>query len=109
MKKLLVVGLLFLGLFGCSSEVSIEEIETHVDKIKTHAETAGTNEEGFLEDLQAFNEYLEDVESEFKEYAEIQIEANNMRIEGLTNKDNELISDSSWKQAEALQILDEIK
>lgn len=109
MRKLLlvVVAMLFLG--ACGNSVGLDEINSHISKMKEHAETAGSNPEQYMEDIKEFNLILENVNDDLKRYAETQIEANNMRLEGLKNNNTELISDSTWIQAKALQILDELK
>lgn len=107
MKKLLFVVLLIL--VGCGS-VDIGSIDEHLESIKAHAETAGADQEGYINELESFNEFLEGINDEdYQEYISVQIEANNMRIEALETDNSDLITSSSLKQAQALQILDKLK
>lgn len=109
MKKIMIVVLFLVGLTGCGNDVTLDEIDNYVNEIKVNAESAADDKEGYKDVIQEFNEYLKNADGKFEEYADAQIEANTLRLEGLNKDDNELISESSWKQAEALQILDELK
>ena len=106
MKKL--IGLLLLVLLvGCGNVQ--EDLESHLETMKTHAETR-TDLEGYINDLKAFNTFLESVEdNKYSDYVKTQLEANNTRIEALETKDVELITDSSFLQAKAIQLYEELK
>lgn len=109
MKKIVIVLMVVL-LAACGNSVDASQIDEQINIMKAHAETAGTDREGYMSTLKEFNEYLETIEDkDYEEYVTIQMEANNMRYKGLENDDSDLISDSAWKQAQALQILDEIR
>lgn len=103
-KYLLLLGLLFVVGFN-SDDVNIDEIHNYIEDIKEYAEINRASEE-YVPTLQAFNDYLDNItHEELQEYIDVQIEANNMRIEGLQKDDADLITESSFKQAKALEIL----
>ena len=111
MKKLLSGLIILLLLVGCGIQTSVDvtEIDAHVERLKQHAETQSDFEQ-YKADLEEFNNYLKGIDNEkYQEYIEVQIEANNMRIEGIEEMDSDLITESSFKQAHALDILEQIK
>lgn len=114
MKKLSVIVLTILlgiSLFGCNdSSDNIGVIESELQVIKEYAETTRGDYNEYIKVLEDFTELLTSIDdTDLSSYIDLQIEANSMRIEGLVTRDPEIISESSWKQAEALQVFEEIK
>jgi hypothetical protein len=109
MKKMLFV-LVLIFLVGCGNKDYSQDIDDHVEKMKTHAESAAADREGYIEDLKAFNEFLDTIDDEkYEEYVKKQKEANKMRLEALETDNSDLITESSLLQATALQIYDKLK
>lgn len=104
--KVFVVSIV-LVLAACSNKVNNGDIDSYIAKMKEYAETGSSNKESYIEELEEFNEFLSKIEDEsYAEYVKLQLEANNMRIEGLKTNNADLISESSWKQAQALEVLE---
>lgn len=109
-KALLVlIGVIILSACSANTNATMSEIDEYVEKLRQHSETLSDFEQ-YKADLEEFNSYLGGIkEKEYKDYVKIQIEANIMRIAGIEKMDSKLITDSSFKQAQALDILEEIK
>lgn len=108
MKRVLILALIVL--VGCTNKVDASEIYSYIDVSEDYAEIAGSDREGYINHLKDFNEYLEGIkDNNYSNYVQLQIEANNMRIEALESKNSDLITESSFKQAKALLILESIR
>lgn len=108
MKKILVAFLILL-LAGCGVDKEGSVIDEHIEIIGSYAEYASSDHESYIKSMNEFNEYLSNIVGKYEEYAQVQIEANEMRIKGIEENDNELFSDSAWVDAKARQILDDIR
>ena len=104
---LIGITLVLFGVVGCTNEeVNIENIDYFIEESMEYTLEFNDNPTDYIEFLKGFNSFLNNAPSDLQEYAELQKTANEIRITGLKENDMDLFSESSWKQAEAFQVLD---
>lgn len=109
MKRIIILIVLALLLVGCGrSEVinfdeEIKALEHHTEEFAT----GGGDIEEFRKVVETFNAKLEKLGD--NDFAKIQREANEKRLEAFTEMDREKINESTALQAQALEIYNEIK
>lgn len=105
----LLISVILAGC-GVNSSVDIEEIEDRVSDIKDFAESGFVDIEGFRDAIDDFDIFLKGIDDEnLSKYIDAQLKANEKRRIGLKEMDGELITESSLLQAQALQILEDVK
>ncbi|WP_077623850.1 hypothetical protein [Sediminibacillus massiliensis] len=114
MKKALLVLVFSAVLMGYSNDYT-DEINKHIETMKEQSEMFAVGNGDYV-DFQAaiedFNNTLEAIDSDDQQlngYIELQLETNEMRLAAFKSREAESISKSTLKQAQALDIWNQIK